>query len=430
MKEQISPERPEVLDFRSAAGLPPEEAAFYYLGPSEVVTEGVIFFSSQSNCTAFLRGDRILLVDTSGFWLAPTTLNDLRSNYSQAPVDTIVYTQGHIDHCTGAKAFLEDASSRGHPRPRIIGHRDIPRRFQRYRLTAELNDFINSYQFTARPGFRAFSVAPWIPPDILYDESMVLTLNGERFELYHARGETDDETWVWCPNRRVLCTGDCFIWATPNAGNPYKVQRYALDWATALEKMAALRPLYLVPGHGPVISGEERVQDALLSTAAWLRSIHDQVVTKMNEGKWLEDILREIQYPPTDRPWLRPIYDHPEFVARNVYRLYGGWYDGNPANILPAHSHDVARELVEATGSAPILARARELRDRGELKLACHLVDFVRKGEPGNREAWELWRELFAARAASEPSIMARGAFNAAVLEAEDRLKELDRGSG
>jgi alkyl sulfatase BDS1-like metallo-beta-lactamase superfamily hydrolase len=27
------------------------------------------------------------------------------------------------------------------------------------------------------------------------------------------------------------------------------------------------------------------------------------------------------------------VYDHPEFIARNVYRLYGGWYDGDPANI-------------------------------------------------------------------------------------------------
>jgi alkyl sulfatase BDS1-like metallo-beta-lactamase superfamily hydrolase len=145
----------------------------------------------------------------------------------------------------------------------------------------------------------------------------------------------------------------------------------------------------------------------------------------MNEGKWLEDILRELDYPPTDKPWLRPIYDHPEFVARGVYRLYGGWYDGDPANILPAHSEDVARALVAAAGSEPILARARRLRDEGDLKLACHLVDYVRKGEPENRHAWELWRDFFAARAASESSLMARGAFYSAVREAEQRLREL-----
>jgi alkyl sulfatase BDS1-like metallo-beta-lactamase superfamily hydrolase len=192
--------------------------------------------------------------------------------------------------------------------------------------------------------------------------------------------------------------------------------------------MAALRPAVLLPGHGPALVGEERIQEALLDTAQWLRSIHDQVVAGMNRGLWLEDILRQIEYPAdlAKKPWLRPIYDHPEFIARNVYRLYGGWYDGNPANILPAHSEDIARELVGIAGAGPILERARRLRDDGDLRMACHLVDWVRKGEPENREAWELWRELFAARAEREESLMARGAFLSAVREAERRLKELD----
>jgi alkyl sulfatase BDS1-like metallo-beta-lactamase superfamily hydrolase len=173
------------------------------------------------------------------------------------------------------------------------------------------------------------------------------------------------------------------------------------------------------------MSGEEEIQEALLSTARFLRSIHDQVVAGMNEGKWLEDIIREINWPATDKPWLQPVYDHPEFIARNVYRLYGGWYDGDPANILPAHTEEIAATLVGATGSEPILSRARKLRDEGDLQLACHLVDFVRKGEPENRGAWELWRDLFTARAAEESSLMARGAFLSAVRDAEAHLKGL-----
>jgi alkyl sulfatase BDS1-like metallo-beta-lactamase superfamily hydrolase len=203
------------------------------------------------------------------------------------------------------------------------------------------------------------------------------------------------------------------------------VQRYAKDWADALEKMAALKPLHLLPGHGPAMEGEGKIEEALLSTAHLLRSIHDQVVTGMNEGKWLEDIIRDMDWPATDEPWLQPIYDHPEFIARNVWRLYGGWYDGDPANMLPAHSHEVAAELLAAAGSGPILDRARSLRDRGELQMACHLVDFVRKGEPDNKQSWKLWRDLFKARAEAERSLMARGAFYAAIREAEANLQRL-----
>ncbi|MCH8008663.1 MAG: MBL fold metallo-hydrolase [Chloroflexi bacterium] len=413
------------LNYESARGMEKEQAAFFYRGASEEVAEGVIFTPRQGNSTAFVCDDAILMVDTNPQWYAAGTVEDIRKNHSKAPVDSIIYTHGHIDHVTGAETFIEEAASQGYKRPRIIGHEDVSKRFERYRQTHPWQNFINRVQFNLPESIEAFSTVPWIDPDTVYTKELFIDVGKERFELHHSLGETDDETWVWCPGRRVLCTGDTFVWSTPNGGNPYKVQRYAYEWAVALEMMAAQKPLHLLPGHGPAMSGEERIQDALLSTANFLRSIHDQVVAKMNEGKWLEDVIREIDLPVSDKPWLRPIYDHPEFIARNVYRLYGGWYDGDPANILPAHSEDVASALVSAAGAAPILERARKLQSDGELQLACHLVDFVRKGEPDNAEAWKLWRDLFAARAAQEQSLMARGAFYYAVSQAEERLEEL-----
>ncbi len=414
------------VDFASARGLPPEQAAFFHLGPSQEVAEGVVFLSAMGNVAAFVCDGGILLVDTALERFTPAVLTDLRANYSKAPIEAVVYTHGHVDHCTGAQGIIDEAQSHDSIRPRVIAHQDVVPRLDRYKLLARQNDAINRIQFNMPGDARPFSDATWTYPDVTYDRGITTTVGGETFQLHHCRGETDDETWVWSPSRRVLCTGDTFVWCSPNAGNPYKVQRYALDWAKGLEEMAALRPLHLLPGHGPVMSGEEQIQEALLTTAHFLRSIHDQVVTKMNEGKWLEDIIREIDWPATDKPWLQPVYDHPEFIARNVYRLYGGWYDGDPADILPAHSVEIAAALVAATGAAPILDRARKLRDDGDLQLACHLVDFVRKGDPDNREAWELWKDLFAARATSERSLMARGAFHSAVREAEDMLKAME----
>ena len=415
----------QILDFAAARGLPEEQAAFFHLGASKAVTDGVIFIPALGNVSAFKCEGRVLLVDTAQYRATPTILQNLRDGYSEAPIDAVVYTHGHIDHATGGEAIIAHSSERGDPRPRFIAHRDLPARFDRYKLLARQNDNINRIQFNLPPEARPFSDATWTYPDTVHENGTTIKVGDTVFELHHSRGETDDETWVWCPSRRVLCTGDTFVWCSPNAGNPYKVQRYAKDWADALEEMAALKPLHLLPGHGPAMAGEGQIEEALLSTAHLLRSIHDQVVTLMNEGKWLEDVIRDIDWPATDKPWLQPIYDHPEFIARNVWRLYGGWYDGDPANILPAHSHDVAAQLVGATGAAPILERARRLRDDGDLQMACHLVDFVRKGEPENREAWTLWRDLFTARAQAERSLMARGAFHAGVREAEARLKTL-----
>ncbi len=58
----------------------------------------------------------------------------------------------------------------------------------------------------------------------------------------------------------------------------------------------------------------------------------------MNEGARLDTILHTVKLPDgtLDKPYLRPTYDEPEFIVHNIWRLYGGWYDGNPAHLKPA----------------------------------------------------------------------------------------------
>ena len=58
------------------------------------------------------------------------------------------------------------------------------------------------------------------------------------------------------------------------------------------------------------------------------------------------------------------MYDEPEFIVRNIWRLYGGWYDGNPAHLKPAPEAVLAVEIAELAGGATRLAaRALELAD-------------------------------------------------------------------
>ena len=167
----------------------------------------------------------------------------------------------------------------------MVAHENVPRRFARYALTAGYNGVINARQFglpeLAFPtDFRA--------PDETYTDELSLEVGGERFELHHAKGETDDHTWTWVPGRRILCCGDLFIWATPNAGNPQKAQRHPREWAQALRQMAELDAEMMLPGHGPPLVGADRVQAALTDTAALLESLVEQTLALMNEGAPLD----------------------------------------------------------------------------------------------------------------------------------------------
>src|SRR6202167_5167774 len=142
--------------------------------------------------------------------------------------------------------------------------------------------------------------------------------------------------------------------------------------------MAALDAEFLLPGHGLPVFGRERIAQALGETAEYLESLVEQTLALMNQGARLADTVSSVVVPQhlADRAYLQPFYDEPEFIVRNIWRLYGGWWDGNPATLKPAPERALAAELAGLAGGPAVLAdRATELAQKGELALACHLAE-------------------------------------------------------
>ena len=387
----------------------------------EEVGDGVAFVDSFANVTALATDDGLCLVDTGSAFAAGAVHAAVRT-WTDDRASAAIYTHGHIDHVFGTGAFEAEAPLT------VIGHEAVDPRFDRYVRTAGYNGVINQRQFQA-PGLRW--PVDYRRPDTTYAERLDLDLADTRLELHHARGETDDHTWVWVPSRKVLCTGDLIIWCTPNAGNPQKVQRYAEDWAVALRTMAALDPApeLLLPGHGLPIAGAANVRMVLLDTAEVLESLAGQTLALMNEGARLSDILHTVRAPEglLEKPYLQPIYDDPEFIVRNVWRLYGGWYDGNPANLKPAADAALAREVAALAGGADALAaRARELSasaDDADLRLAGHLAEYAALAEPDSKSVHEARAEVFRRRVEAESSLMAKGVFSWAHAESQRKTE-------
>ena len=384
-------------------------------GVTEEIAPGVLFAHAFANVTAIRTGAGLLLVDTGNFRAREKTFATVRG-WEPGPLAAAVYTHGHVDHACGLPPFLAEAAARGWARPRIVGHRDIAARFDRYRATAPYNALINARQFGIPPAWPT----DYDYPDTIYDTTYRLEIGEVGLELTHARGETDDHTWIGWPARRMLFAGDLFFWVAPNAGNPQKVQRYAAEWATALRTMASRGAETLVPGHGAPIFGADRVRAALTDTAEWLDTLVRETVTRMNAGATLETILAEVRPPAplADRPYLQPVYDEPEFVVRNVWRLYGGWWDGVASHLKPAGEAALAREVAALAGGVEALvARARALAAAGDLALASHLIDWAVAAAPQHRDAHVVRADIYEARAAASPALMTRGIFAAAARD-------------
>jgi alkyl sulfatase BDS1-like metallo-beta-lactamase superfamily hydrolase len=126
------------------------------------------------------------------------------------------------------------------------------------------------------------------------------------------------------------------------------------------------------------------------------------------------------------KPYLRPFYDEPEFVVHNVWRRYGGWWDLNPANLKPSPDAVLATEMATLAGGAMVLARRGvEVADAGDLRLACHLVEFAVLAEPRSTGVHEARAEIYAARSGEQVSSMARNILNHAALASRDGRRDL-----
>src|SRR5262249_1558252 len=133
------------------------------------------------------------------------------------------------------------------------------------------------------------------------------------------------------------------------------------------------------------------------------------------------DIVRSVDAPVSDSPWLRPIYDEAEFIVRNIIRFYGGWWSGPPSELKPADRHAIAAEVARLpAGAANLRARAVAVAAQGDLRLASHLADYALEAAPQEVAVQQGVAALYEQRAAGETSLMARNLFRSAAAYARE----------
>ena len=388
------------------------------------LAQGLAVVESFSHSAILDTGDGLVVFDASAAMTGSAVVGAMRT-WSEAPVSDLVYTHGHADHIGGSFAFAADAESAGQPLPTVRGHERVGARMDRYNLTNDWNLLINQRQFGGIPsdmgltlteGATRFIPAATLRPDVTFSDVHAFTVGDTAIELHHARGETDDHLWAWLPERRWLFSGDFIIWNYPNAGNPQKVQRSAAEWAAALRTLIAQGPELLIPAHGLPIEGRERIAGVLDDIASTLETLVDQVIAMMNAGETLDAIIHTVTVPDEilAKPYLRPYYDEPEFVIRNIWRLNGGWWDGAASRLKPSPDAVVAAELSALAGGPEVLIRRATQLVESDLRLACHLADLAGWAAPDDAGIHAERAAIYDARRRAEPSLMSQGIFRSA----------------
>ena len=346
---------------------------------SETVVPGLHILHGQGQSFVAETDVGLVVIDAGpGGPVTESMIASLRQ-ISRSPVHALCYSHGHMGYNAGVATWLAHAAERGDAAPRLIAHDNLPRRYARYRETLALQHRMAEVQFNRSPGFFDHRIDLHEPTETFADR-LILGNDEQRIELFWAPSETDDAIALWCPAHRVLYGGAALLNSIPNIGTPFRTQRDTARWANTLEAMAALRPLKAVREFGPVIEGEESVQQVLGHTARTLRWLRSEVVRLMNEGLNEQQVLAAIRYPQElfCVPWMQPSYGDPSYIVRDIYRSENGWWDRNPTSLHPAAPEAVATAVAEAiTDKSALIKHAQTLGDSGQHQLALHVIDLL-----------------------------------------------------
>lgn len=277
-----------------------------------------------------------LVIDTQSDLAHAQEMIDLFSQVWKGMPAHVALTHEDIDHVGGNQLFAG---------AEIIAHRTMPERMKEAADPSESQKLTHAVHHLAtrallratHPGLLAaakqldetydFDGIEPVGPTTLFDDRHVLVLDGTEVHLMHlGPAHQVGDIVVHVPSEGVLFAGDLLF----NQSTPMGWVGSYQQFDDALERILALEPAVIVPGHGPVC-GVEAVKDQ----QAYFQFVYDEsrkcfdlglsskeAAARIDLGKYanwkaptrlvinVERAYREFRDEPTDAPWDLPkIFD-------------------------------------------------------------------------------------------------------------------------
>jgi alkyl sulfatase BDS1-like metallo-beta-lactamase superfamily hydrolase len=333
------------------------------------------------------------------------------------PISAVIYSHTHVDHWGGIRGLLNEEDVRSGKVPVIA-----PAGFMTYMVAENVyaGNAMNRrlfYQYglllpTSPHGYvgqglgqrvSAGAVGLIAPTHFVEKPIEELEVDGVRMIFQNTPNtEAPREMNTYFPDMKALWMAEN---VTATLHNIYTLRgtliRDPLNWSKyigeALYRFGLDAEVMFASHHWPRW-GNARIQEVLRAQRDLYAHMNNQVLHLANQGVTINQVHNVYELPPSlQQKWeCRGYHGSAEHNSRGVIQRYLGFWDCNPATLIPLSPADSAPLYVEMMGGADkIMARARQLYDDGKYLLAQEIVNKLVQAQPGNQAAKSLLADVF-----------------------------------
>ncbi|MGB5681786.1 MAG: alkyl sulfatase dimerization domain-containing protein, partial [Polyangiales bacterium] len=265
-----------------------------------------------------------------------------------------------------------------------------------------------------------------IAPTLVIEKDVEIhSVDGVKMEFKNTPGaEAPAQIQTWFPASKVFWTGED---VTGVFHNIYTLRgalvRDALLWSKyineALYRYGKQAEVMIASHHWPRW-GNERVQEVLRGQRDLYANMNNQVLHLANQGVTINQIHNVYQTPKgiAEQWYNRGYHGSPEHNSRAVINRYLGYWDANPATLIPLSPADSAPLYVEMMGGADaIMEKGQSLYDEGKYRYAQEILNKLVQAQPQNQEAKDLLADVFEQIGYQQENTGLRNSFLAGAFE-------------
>ena len=272
------------------------EHSYYVQGQSGIPSAANMGF--MSNAGFVVTKDGVVVVDALGTPALARKLVLVIRKITSQPIRRVLVTHYHADHIYGLQVF------------KALGAEIWAQRAGA--------DYLKSDEAKARLAQRRKALSPWVDEhthlvgaDLWLDGDMSFKLGDVKFTLYHVGpAHTQEDMAIMVENDGVLYSGDTvFRGRIPFIGNAD-----SRAWLANMNKLLALKPRVLVPGHG---AASKDAAASMIFTRDYLAYLRKTM------GRAAEDMMPfDEAYKKTDWSRYRKLPAFKDTNRANAYNTY------------------------------------------------------------------------------------------------------------